>query len=104
MKPFCGTTVIPMFWTSGDVSSGFQSQSGQPYSCLAEVYVSLRFTSGATAAVPFVANTVGEPSSTYLRGIGGTRKYGRHILDISIYSTLFFCRPLGRFPLNVENQ
>ena len=31
--------LIPLFWTSGDVSSGFQSQSGQPYSCLAEVYV-----------------------------------------------------------------
>ena len=25
--------VIPMFWTSNDVSSGFQSQSGQPYLC-----------------------------------------------------------------------
>ena len=23
----------PLFWTSGDVSSGFQSQSGQPYLC-----------------------------------------------------------------------
>ena len=30
----CGAT-----WTSGDVSSGFQSQSGQPYLHLAEVYV-----------------------------------------------------------------
>ena len=26
--------LIPLFWTSGDVSSGFQSQSGQPYLCL----------------------------------------------------------------------
>ena len=31
--------LIRLFWTSGDVSSGFQSQSGQPYSCLAEAYV-----------------------------------------------------------------
>ena len=31
--------LIPLFWTSGDVSSGFQSQSGQPYSCLAEAYM-----------------------------------------------------------------
>ena len=31
--------LIPLFWTSGDVSSGFQSQSGQPYSCLVEAYV-----------------------------------------------------------------
>ena len=31
--------LILLFWTSGDVSSGFQSQSGQPYMHLAEVYV-----------------------------------------------------------------
>ena len=31
--------LIPLFWTSDDVSTGFQSKSGQPYSCLAEVYV-----------------------------------------------------------------
>ena len=29
----------PLFWTSGDVFSGFQSQDGQPYSHLAEAYV-----------------------------------------------------------------
>ena len=38
MSLFVGT-LIPLFWISSDVSSGFQSQSGQPYSCLAEVYV-----------------------------------------------------------------
>ena len=31
--------LIPLFWTSGDVSSGFKSQSGQPYSCLVEAYM-----------------------------------------------------------------
>ena len=31
--------LIPLFWISGDVSSGFQSQTGQPYSHLAEAYV-----------------------------------------------------------------
>ena len=31
--------LIHLFWTSGDVSSEFQSQSGQPYSTLQEVYV-----------------------------------------------------------------
>ena len=31
--PFMGS-LIPLFWTSGNVSSGFQSQSGQPYSHL----------------------------------------------------------------------
>ena len=30
--------LIPLFWTSGDVSSGFQSQSGQPYSHSTEMY------------------------------------------------------------------
>ena len=29
----------PLFWTFGNVSSGFQSHSGQPYSHLAEAYV-----------------------------------------------------------------
>ena len=32
-------TLIPLFWMSGDVSSGFQSQSGQLYSHLAEAYL-----------------------------------------------------------------
>ena len=45
---------MPLFWTSGDVSSGFQSQSGQSYSSLAKAYIlhytSLRFTSGVTPA------------------------------------------------------
>ena len=37
--PFVGP-LIPLFRTSGDVSSGFQSQSGfLPYSHLAEAYV-----------------------------------------------------------------
>ena len=36
--PFVGP-LIPLFWTSGEDSSGFQRQSGQPYSHLAEVYV-----------------------------------------------------------------
>ena len=31
--------LMPLFWTSGDVSSGFQSQSGQSYSYLLEAYV-----------------------------------------------------------------
>ena len=29
----------PVFWPSGDVSSMFQSQSGQPYSSLVEAYL-----------------------------------------------------------------
>ena len=36
--PFVGP-LIPLFWTSGDASSGFQSQSGQFYSQLVEAYI-----------------------------------------------------------------
>ena len=36
--PFLGP-LIPLFRTSGDVSSGFQSQSGQPYSNFVEAYI-----------------------------------------------------------------
>ena len=36
--PFLGP-LIPLFRTSGDISSGFQSQSGQPYSNFAEAYM-----------------------------------------------------------------
>ena len=31
--------LIPLIWTSGNVSSGFQSQSGQPYLHLTEAYM-----------------------------------------------------------------
>ena len=36
--PFVGP-LISLFWTFVDVSSGFQSHNGQPYSHLAEAYV-----------------------------------------------------------------
>ena len=32
-------SLIPLFWTSGDVSSGFQSRSGQPYLHSVETYM-----------------------------------------------------------------
>ena len=35
--PFMGP-LIPLFSSSGDISSGFQSQSGQPHSHLVETY------------------------------------------------------------------
>ena len=38
MSPFLGP-LIPLFQTSGEVFSGFQSQSGQSYLHLAEAYV-----------------------------------------------------------------
>ena len=56
--PFFGP-LIPLFWTSGDVSSGFQSQSG---SALFELcggvrdICSLRFTSGATPLTVYIAS------------------------------------------------
>ena len=38
-ESFGGGAQIPLFCTSGDVSSGFQSQSGHPSPHLAETYV-----------------------------------------------------------------
>ena len=58
--------LIPLFWTSGDVSSGFQCQSGQPYSSLVEVYMLHTpwdsITSGATPADLVVASMAAELS------------------------------------------
>ena len=44
--------LVPLFWISSDVSSGFQSQSGLPYlHCGGEHNVhSMRSTSGAICA------------------------------------------------------
>ena len=58
--PFLGP-LVPLFWISGDVSSGFQSQSGFcliRYFCAGECNVhSPRFTSGATLADLLAAGT-----------------------------------------------
>ena len=35
-SPFCGATNIYLFWTSGNVSSGLQSQSGSPAICASQ--------------------------------------------------------------------
>ena len=72
--------LIPLFWTSGDVSSGFQSQSWAALFVLSRgVYVtcSLRFTSGGIPTDLLVASIVAESFSTmYLQaGIGGARNH-----------------------------
>ena len=33
--------LIPLFWTSSDISTGFQSQRGQPDSCLVVAFLLL---------------------------------------------------------------
>ena len=48
--------MIPLFWTSGDASSGFQSQSWQSFLHLVYVTHSLRFTCGVTPAVLLVTS------------------------------------------------
>ena len=51
--------LISLFWISGDVSSGFQSQSRQPYSYFGRGVpdiCSLRFTSGATPLPGYIAS------------------------------------------------
>ena len=73
-KEFVGP-LIPLLWTSSDFSSGFQSQSGQSYSHLAEAWVlqwcSLIFTSGVTPAdllavsMTAVANIFHVPASRH---------------------------------------
>ena len=58
--------LIPLFLTSGDVSSGVQSQSGQPYSHLVQAYVlhvPLRFTSCATPADLLASHMAAKPIS-----------------------------------------
>ena len=63
--------LIALFWTSGDVLSGFQSQSGRSVCDVGY----LRFTSGVTPANLLAASIAAELiSSTYLQaGIGGAR-------------------------------
>ena len=64
--------LIPLFWTSGDVSSGFQSQSRFCLirtwrRCTSNITHSLRFTSGAAPADLLAASMAAEPiSSIYL--------------------------------------
>ena len=58
---------IPLFCTSGDISSGFQSQSGQRLFQLGRgicVTWFMRFTSGATPADLLVASMAAEPFSS----------------------------------------
>ena len=66
-SPFVGT-LIPLFWTAGDVSFGFQSQSWQTYSQLTDaymVYIPAELLAASMATELF--------SSTYLwTDIGGT--------------------------------
>ena len=58
--------LIPLFWTSGDVCPGFQSQGGSFFACFL-VCVILRFTSGATPADCTEVGMAAEPfRSTYL--------------------------------------
>ena len=74
ISPFCGS-LIPLFWTSGDVCPGFQSQCGSSHfhaSSPAHNGI-LRLPSAATPADLFVDSMAAETfSSTYLwTSIGG---------------------------------
>ena len=71
--PFLGP-LVPLFWISGDISSGFQSQSGFcliRYFCGGECNVhSPRFTSGATLANLLAAGTQPVTSPHACAGVG----------------------------------
>ena len=56
--------LIHLFWTSGDVSFGIQSQRGQPYSHLLEIFMihSITFTSCVTPADLLVASMTADRS------------------------------------------
>ena len=61
--------LIPLFWTSGDIYPGFQSQCRSPCLCaiLPRYNRILRFTSSVTPADLLVASMAAEPfQSTYL--------------------------------------
>ena len=81
--PFLGP-LVPLFWISGDVSSGFQSQSGFcliRYFCRGECNVhSPRFTSGATLANLLVASTqpVTSPHACAEVGLGSDSNVQPH--------------------------
>ena len=65
ISPFVGS-LIPLFWTSGEICPGFQSQGG-PINCIYIIWISpacngfLRFTSGATPADLLTASIAAEP-------------------------------------------
>ena len=61
ISPFCEWPLIPLFGTSSDVSSGFQSQSGQHLAGACVIYIHL--ASGETRANLLVASMVAEPIS-----------------------------------------
>ena len=71
--PFLGP-LVPLFWISGDVSSGFQSQSGFcliRYFCRGECNIhSPRFTSGATLANLLAASVQPVTSSHACEEVG----------------------------------
>ena len=81
--PFLGP-LVPLFWISGDVSSGFQSQSGFcliRYFCGGECNVhSPRFTSGATLADLLVAGAqpVTSPHACAEVGLGSVSNMQSH--------------------------
>ena len=60
--------LIPLFWTSGDVCPGFQSQGGSLFVCFLTCVI-LRFISGSTPANLLVTSMVTNPfRSTHLQG------------------------------------
>ena len=77
-------SLVPLFWISGDVSSGFQSQSGFcliRYFCGGECNVhSTRFTSGATLADLLAAGAqlVSSPHACAEVGLGSVSNVQSH--------------------------
>ena len=79
--------LIPLFWTSGDVSPGFQSQGA--LSPATNEF--LRFTSGATPADCIEVSMAAEPfRSTYLVEVRGI-KYSYIVMLRTVILIAFTC-------------
>ena len=98
--PFLGP-LVPLFWISGDVSSGFQSQSGFcliRYFCGGECNVhSPRFTSGATLANLLAAGAqpVTSPHACAEVGLGS-------VSNMHAWSKINFKTPYGSNQIEEE--
>ena len=84
--------LIPLFWTSGDVSSGLQSQNGfclirVQRRCTCYVTCSLRFTSGVTPADLLVASMAAELSLPHAcKALVGLKTRSYHATTHSVRS------------------
>ena len=94
-------SLIPLFWTSGDVSPGFQSQGGS-FACFLTCVI-LRVTSGVTPADCLEVSMAAEPfRSTSMQTYPQAAKMALIFTDFQTSTctdnNLSVCLLCGRFP------